>query len=192
MEGSSTEYRLPAEGDHPLALAVSSSLACGFLTFLIAISDGKGLDLPLREAGAVGGAATLATFVVVGLWLRTRPRSRALRLGPEDLAFVQDGTQRWAIPWGTVISAGIVHSASPAKRYPGPSYLRLELAEGPGPQDPSLHAYDGAWWFPLSGVDTAPRLHRDLVRRVPGRTRPVETGARLPTSLATYGRSRRA
>jgi hypothetical protein len=186
---ASTVYRLPTEGDHPLAWAAGLSLVIGLGAFVFAAGDegsrASGLDLPIAGATAFGGAVALVATVILTVLLRRVPRGQALRVGPDGLAFLEGRAERWSVGWEAVTSAGIVHSAMPEYRgEPAPSYLRLEL-DGDAPTDPSLHAHAGAWWFPLSGFDTAARLHHDLARRIPRRTRRAETEARLPLHMAT-------
>lgn len=192
---ASTTYRLPTEGDHPVAWAVGFALFFGLAagTFAAAGEGGRGsgLGLPITVAMAIGAAGALVVAVVSGVLLRRVPRGQALRVGPDGLAFVQGRTERWAIPWEAVTSAGVVISALPEHRgEPAPSYLRLELGSD-APADPSLHAHEGAWWFPLSGFDTEARLHHDLARHLPGRTRRADTEARLPRHMATREPRRR-
>jgi hypothetical protein len=177
-------------------VTIGPSLGIGLLVVLVAVQDDDapkpGLDQPVPVAIAIGLVVALVAAVLFALWIRRAPRDLALRVGPDRLAFTQGETERWSIPWAAVAAAGIVHSTLPGyRREAAPSYLRLELADGTAPHDPSLHLHEGAWWFPLVGSNTAGRLHRDLVRRIPGRTRPMVTEARVPTHLASPGRSRR-
>ncbi len=190
---ASTVYRLPTEGDHPVLATIGFSLALGLAVFAFAVlPEGRRRrwrpELPVHVGLALGVGAAVVCAVVYGVWVRGAPRGQALRVGPEGLAFAQGRTERWAIPWEVVISAGVAHSALPRHRgEPAPSFLRLELEEGTAPADPSLHHHEGAWWFPLSGFDTAARLHHELARRIPDRTRAADAEVRLPRSMATRG-----
>lgn len=189
---ASTRYRLPTDGDHPVRWTIALAAMIGLAVFVFAVrGEGRrrrGLGLPWTVALAMAAVAAVVAAIAYGLWFRRAPRGLALRLDPDGIAFTEGQRERWSIPWAAVTSAGIVHSALPRHRgEPAPSYLRLEVAEGAVPDDPSLHRHEGAWWFALSGFDTAARLHHDLRRRAPDRFRPVEVEARLPHRLASHG-----